>query len=263
MKTLKILFAIGLLAITAELQLQATPLGLESTQHFPDFGAFNVDVSYLANNSADNFLAQGITGAYTINSLGDQNALFYPDFSDLSFNLAATINSAGYLSGGTLTILGSMDGTGDTIETLLTGILIPGTDGGVTTFGSLYNAPPNEGNDRFEFLFTVDSANSNPSVVSDFGGPGAQGGIAIHPDFGSHDSYFIDWGTSFSNSSGNGNAERLPLFGSGTVFNFTGFGGRNFGRENGALSPHQVKLLTQQTRRITAGRAWDCWSKLF
>ena len=81
-----------------------------------------MDVSYLANNSADNFLAQGITGAYTINSLGDQNALFYPDFSDLSFNLAATINSAGYLSGGTLTILGSMDGTGDTIETLLTGI---------------------------------------------------------------------------------------------------------------------------------------------
>jgi hypothetical protein len=208
MKTLKTLAVIGLITMFSSLPSWATPLGLETTAHFPDLGAFDINVSYVANNSANNFLAQGITGAYTIDSNQDQNALFVPDYTDLSFNLIATITSAGHLSGGTLTILGSMDGTGNTVETLLTGNLIAGNDG--ITFGSKYNASPNEGNDYFEFLFTVNSANSDPSVVTDFGGPGAQGGIVISPNFGSHDSYFKNWGTSFSNSSGNGDADAFP-----------------------------------------------------
>jgi len=202
-KTMRTLAVIGLVSIVAGFRLLATPLGLEATPHFPDLGAFNLDVSYIANGGANNFQAQGITGAYSIDSIGDRNPLFVGDWSDLSFDLTATITSAGHLSGGTLTILGSMDGTGDTVETLLTGALIAGNDGDATTFGSLFQASPNQGGDTIEFLFTV--TGGDPSVMSDFG---ATGGITISPQFGVDTP--TDWTASFSNSSQAGNADVIP-----------------------------------------------------
>jgi hypothetical protein len=214
MKTLKIQAVIGLVSIfaLASFESSATPLNL--VPGLPDFGSFNVTLSYDVGSGT--FQAQGYTLGYInpagINSLdGDYTGPFVPDYADYGFNLNAHVTTAGVLTGGTVTILGCMDSTGETVDTLLTGDLKTGADG--VAFGSLYFPAPDTGGDRFEFLFKVTGGNS--TIVSDFGGitGNYNGGIVLAPMFGRGDTLFTgSWTTSFNNEmTANGNVDTVLL----------------------------------------------------
>lgn len=213
MKTLRILVLFSMFSLWANLQSGATQLYL--TPGLPDFGATSLAVSYDVGTGT--FQAQGYTDGY-INPSGVNSAdlgytgPFVPDYTDLSFDLTAHITSAGVLTGGTLTILGSMDGTGDIVETLLAGNLNTGADG--TAFGSYLGglSLPNAEGDYFQFLFTV-TGGDDPTILNDFGGLyAANREVIVSPLFSStHDVLFTgSWTTSFNNNySANGNADTV------------------------------------------------------
>jgi len=211
MKTLKMLALTGLISMVINFQARATTLGLESAPHFPDFSSVSyLTLNYTAGGSGSNFLAQGYTDGYTLPPPpnGTPDLSFAGDYSGApwSFDVKANITSPGVLSGGSVTITGSLD-NGDTFGTLLTGSLIPGANG--TAFASdIFSSNP-EG-DYFEFLFKVTGGDS--SVVSGFGGVGADGGIVVSANFQSGDTVFSNWGTSFDSVSGNatGNVFAVP-----------------------------------------------------
>ena len=212
MKPKKILAVIGLISMFAGFQSQATPLNL--VPDVPDFGNFYLTVSYNAGSGI--FQASGYTLGYADPSgvsswESGYTGPFVPDYAAPSFDLTAHITSAGVLTSGTVTIRGSMDYTGETVETLLAGDLNTGSDG--IAFGSLFFAPPNTGADRFEFTFKVTGGNS--TIVSDFGGvTGAYNcGIILVPFFGPNDVLFDgSWTTSFSSeNSQNGVADTVLL----------------------------------------------------
>ena len=205
MKTLKILAIIGLvstLVTVVNFRSQATPIGL--TQQDPDFfsdgGLGSMSLSYDPTGAGNNFQALGTTLSY-IEPNGNGDDSFGVDIGSYalySFDLEANITSDGMLNSGTVTITGSLDG-GISYEPLLTGDLVTGPDG--TAFGSAY-LPDDPGGEYFEFKFTVDAANSDPTIVSDFGGDGAMGGIILDAAFTPSDNYFQGWGTAFDNSNG-------------------------------------------------------------
>lgn len=100
-----------------------------------------------------------------------------------AYTLTATI-TAGILTSGSLTIKGDI---GSGVETLLTATLTTGPSG--TAFG--FMDPP--GGNIFEFLFNItasDAAASDATILNDFGGLGATGGVII-------DAWFENGGTPF------------------------------------------------------------------
>ena len=212
MKTLKSLAIVSLISVFVGSQSNATPLN-NLVPGLPDFGSTSLTVSYDAITGT--FQATGFTDGY-INPSGVNSAdsgysgPFVADYADLSFDLTAHITTAGVLTSGTVTILGSMDGTGETVETLLTGNLNTGADG--TAFGSAaFGSLPAAGGDYFQFLFTVTGGDS--TIVNDFGGLNAANReVIVSPDFSSsHDVLFNgSWAADFNNDySANGNADTV------------------------------------------------------
>ncbi len=120
MKTIKMLFVLGVFSILANTQSRATPLDVDSIAlpNQNEFGAGPINVNY--NSATSNFLAVGQNYWYGY----DSDLLTYNDNS--TFTLDATIDHAGVLKAGTLTITGDI---GNGLETLLTGDLTPGPSG--------------------------------------------------------------------------------------------------------------------------------------
>lgn len=128
-----LIIAVASVLLAAALPAAAAPLGL-TTISAPDITSGFIDVSY--NASSETFLASGF--ALTL----DDDGVGASDNIDPagSFNITATIDNAGVLSSGSLTIDGSVLGFGPSL-------LI----GSLTDFGFL-----DGGGDLFEFLFTID-----------------------------------------------------------------------------------------------------------
>jgi hypothetical protein len=185
MKILRVLTLVGVFLLLASSRSGATPLNLQEPVGAPDFFGDYISVNYVASNGA--FEALGITDQpYNNGSVTLINA----DWDDYSFDLTATITSAGVLTNGSLTLMGDVTGNGP--ENLLTGTLMTGADG--TAFGSDTN-----GYGRFEFLFTVTGGNTD--VVKDFNGIGATGGLLLLPDFETGDLPFNgSWAADFNNN---------------------------------------------------------------
>jgi hypothetical protein len=151
---------------------------LNLTESTPDLTGSYMTVTY--SNTTDAFLASGYTTDYNT-SAGDVGINTYDNF-----NISATINNSGVLTGGTLSIYGG-EGASGPDELLLAGNLTLGPAG--TAFG--YGA---DNNQVFEFLFTV-TGGQDSSVLSQFGGIGAKGGIVLNAEFGSADRPFSGtWG---------------------------------------------------------------------
>jgi hypothetical protein len=119
----------------------------------PDIASSFINVSYDAG--LDTLTASGIATTYED---GSGQVSILPG----SFDLTATIDAAGVLSGGSLTIGGDLGGG---VTTLLTG--------GLTAFG--FPDPPATGDDIFEFLFAV----TGGDLAGAYGGVGSTGGVIL------------------------------------------------------------------------------------
>jgi hypothetical protein len=139
----------------------AAPLNLTLNDH-PDVTVNFIDVSYVANNSPNNFSISGYNVAMDDDGVGP---LLDPDsFIPGSFAILASVTTAGVATGGTLTI------TGDYTSTL-------GISGTLVT-GSLYDFgydSPGSGLDYFEFRFHVTGGLMATSQY--FGVPGTSLGV--------------------------------------------------------------------------------------
>ena len=113
---------------------QAAPLNL-TLNDFPDIVSGQIDVTY--NALTDAFDASGFAF-----ELDDDGSVPAEAIAGGTFDLTATIDASGNLTGGTLSIGGTVASLGFTSGTLLTGTL--------TDFGF-----PNVGSDPFEFLLDV------------------------------------------------------------------------------------------------------------
>ena len=113
---------------------QAAPLNL-TLLDTPDIVSDFIDVTYDA--AGDSFVATGFA-----RELDDDGSVPPENIVNGTFNLAATIDAAGNLVSGSLTIGGTVASLGFNSGTLLTGTL--------TDFGF-----PNVGSDPFEFLLDV------------------------------------------------------------------------------------------------------------
>jgi hypothetical protein len=167
MKTLRVLTLVGAFLLLAGSRSGATPLNLQEPVNPTDFFSDTISINYVVNNGTGAFSATGYTETYTNGSV----SIINQDYDDWSFDLTATITSAGVLTNGSLTLMGDV---GNGTENLLTGKLTTGADG--TAFGS-----DTTGYGQFEFLFTVTGGNTD--VVKDFNGIGATGGLLLYPWF--------------------------------------------------------------------------------
>lgn len=113
---------------------QAAPLNL-TLNNVPDIISSFIDVTYTA--STDSFSASGFALELDDDGIGLPEAI-----AGGTFNLSANINASGVLSGGSLTIGGTVASLGFNSGTLLTGDL--------TAFGF-----PGAGGDPLEFLFDI------------------------------------------------------------------------------------------------------------
>jgi hypothetical protein len=187
MKTSRILVLIfSMFSLVANSQSHAAQLILPAAPS-GDADLFGAPLDVTYNSTSQSFQISGELSGY---SGGTGGPLFEYGYV---FDLMATINSAGMLTGGTLNIMGDI-GSGD--ETLLAGNLVSGLS------GTAWGYDNNNNIDKFSFLFTVASG-SDATVASDFGGIGGVGGINLYADFSgnnSHDTPFTGtWGASFDN----------------------------------------------------------------
>jgi hypothetical protein len=189
------LLAAGLLLGSAA---QAAPLNL-TLNDFPDIVSSFIDVTY--NAGTDAFTASGFA-----QELDDDGSMPAEAIAGGTFNLIATIDASGAMSGGSLSIGGTVSSLGFNTGTLLTGNL--------TDFGF-----PDAGGDPLEFLFDVTGGDA--AVL--YGGVGAVGGVIMGATGfgGSFDSDFDN----LRDGAGSGVANVAPipvpaavwLFGSGLV----------------------------------------------
>jgi len=161
----RVLVLIGASALWAGLESQAIPLNLPQSATAPDLMGSFQQVSYTTGSGL--FQAIGSTTDYENGSvvLVDSGA----------YTLTATITGAGVLTSGSLDIEGDI-GSGP--KTLLAATL--------TALG--YD---NSGGNLFQFKFNVTGGDA--TIVSDFGGLGAAGGVIV-------DAWFENGGIPFSGS---------------------------------------------------------------
>ena len=159
---------------------QAAPLNL-TLLDTPDIVSSFIDVSYSADT--DTLTASGFAL-----ELDDDGSVPPEGILNGTFNLNATIDAAGSLSGGSLTIGGTVPTLGFNTEPLLTGTL--------TEFGF-----PDAGGDPLEFLFTVTGGDAGDL----YGGVGAVGGVIMSAT-GFGGSFDIDW-----SNTGSGVADVAPV----------------------------------------------------
>ena len=138
----------------------AAPLNLTLNDH-PDVTAGFIDLSYIANNSPNNFQAIGYDMAMDDDGIGPLLDPFSYDYG--SFQILANITTAGVMTGGTITISGNYSNTIGISGVLLTGNL--------TAFGWTNGAF----NELFEFTYTVTGGLMATSQY--FGVPGSPGGV--------------------------------------------------------------------------------------
>jgi hypothetical protein len=158
-----------------------------------------MNVYYASTTSG--FYAGGNTAFYGV----DSDLLNFN--SDATTTLTATINNAGVLTGGTITITGDI---GNGLETLLTGNLIPGVSG--TAFGFAdYSSDPsylNGGDDYFQFLFRI--TGGDPAILeNDFSGQ-IEGGVNLDAWFQSQENdtpFDGTWTSDFNNSANHEDGE--------------------------------------------------------
>ncbi len=119
---------------------QAAPLGL--TLVFPDITTNYQDISYIANNSPNNFTVRGHNSAVNFGG----GLINFDDFfgPDNYLNIDLSVTTAGVATGGTLEVAGDL-----TTACGLSGILLQGT---ISQFG--YDSPISD-IDYFEFVFTI------------------------------------------------------------------------------------------------------------
>ena len=160
----------GLFVLSAS--AQAAPLNL-TLNNTPDIVSSFIDVTYDAGT--DSLIASGFAF-----ELDDDGSVPAEAIVDGIFDLSATIDSTGALTGGTLTIGGTVASLGFNSGTLLTGNL--------TAFGF-----PNAGGDPLEFLFDV----TGGDAASLYGGGSIPGGIIL-----SDAGFTGDFGSDFDNLSG-------------------------------------------------------------
>lgn len=168
-KTLKTSLAVVLFGIACN--AQAASLGF-TLLDVPDIASFNIDVAYDAGT--DTLTATGF--ALTIDYSETDPA---ENITDGSFSVVATIDSTGAISGGTVTITGTVPVLGFNSGTLLTGDL--------TDFGF-----PDAGGDPLEFLFDV----TGGDAAALYGDKGGIKLIAFAPAGGG---FTGDWTTDWDN----------------------------------------------------------------
>ena len=179
---------------------QAAPLNL-TLNDVPDIVSQFIDVTY--NATSDELTASGFAL-----ELDDDGSVPAEAIAGGTFDLSATIDATGSLSGGSLSIGGTVASLGFNSGTLLTGTL--------TAFGF-----PDTGGDPFEFLFDV----TGGDAAALYGGGSVPAGVIL-----SGTGFGGDFGSNFDNlSSGTGtgtavaNVGTVPvpaalwLFGSGLL----------------------------------------------
>lgn len=208
MKTKQILFLFGALLLWANTPSQAAPLTLNQLPDLNAFEANPVNVSY--NAATGEFQAVGVDEFY-----GYYDSLLIYD-NAATLTLDATINNAGVLTGGTISITGDL---GDGLETLLTGDLITGPSG--IAFG--FTDPPITnigGGNIFNFIFTITGGDTNLVVSMNDFGPGLFGGIHVDANFEGGQKlgdipFNGTWTSDFNNNGGtdqgSGNVTAFPI----------------------------------------------------
>lgn len=185
------LLAAGLLLLGST--AQAMPLDL-ILKPFPDIVSTFVNVSYTYTAATDQFMSHGY--AFELNDDGSAEAIVGG-----TFDLIATITNLGVMSGGSLTIGGTVPTLGFGTGTILTGNL---TDFGFQPAGG----------DPLEFRFDI----TGGDAAGLFGGNGPGGGV-IMSGTGFNGSFMED----FSSSSGVADTGVVPepatvwLIGSGLL----------------------------------------------
>ena len=189
MRITRVLALIGVLSLWANSQSKGAALNLVPTPGGADF-TVSLGVSYSSDTLQVISEPPGVgqtVPSYSYNFLDPVG--FYGDFT-----LVANITSAGILNSGTFTLNGDMMGS---YGLLLKGDLNTGADG--VAFGSKVTGDPNT--TLFEFPFTV--TGGDPTIVSNFGGPGSmQGSVELTPYFDplSGDVPFVGWSSNFNNT---------------------------------------------------------------
>jgi len=161
---------------------QAAPLNL-TLLDTPDIVSDFIDVTYDA--AGDSFIATGFARALDDDGIGTAETI-----AGGTFNLTATIDAAGILSDGSLTIGGTVPTLNLNTSPLLTGTL--------TDFGFL-----DAGGDPLEFLFNV----TGGDAADLYGGVGAVGGVIMGAT-GFGGTFDSDWSNS---GSGVANVAPVPL----------------------------------------------------
>lgn len=145
--------AAGLLLLSSSVG-QAAPLNLNLLDT-PDIVSSFIDVTYDA--ATDSFAANG-----TAFELDDDGSVPAEAIAGGTFDIAATIDASGNLTGGTLSIGGTVASLGFNSGTLFTGTL--------TAFGF-----PTAGGDPLEFLFAV----TGGDAAGLYGGGSVPGGVIL------------------------------------------------------------------------------------
>jgi len=154
----------------------------------PDLTGSDVKVTY--TNSTELFSAIGLLSDYTTNASGAPGNTLTPYSS--SNTLTATITGSGVLTSGSFTIWGNVTNSSGPNQLLLSGNLITGAAGTAYGYGG-------DGDNLFQFLFTV----TGGSLARAFGGDGSpneiQGGINLDASFGSQNEFTGSWSGNFNN----------------------------------------------------------------
>ena len=186
---------------------QAAPLGLVLNPN-PDFTANFVDLSYVANNSPNNFNATGFIVALDDDGVGPLLDPFVYNYGD--FSLSASITTAGALTGGTLSISGNFSNTIGLSGVLLTGNL--------TAFGFIDGAF----SEIFEFSYAVTGGLMATSQY--FGVPGTPGGVIYDTQENVFNGLFTSNFSSSGFSSGNVDVAPIPEPATLSLLVLTGLG---------------------------------------
>jgi hypothetical protein len=192
MKTLRALTVCSAALLLAQIQSPAQSLlDLYAQPGMPDLSGSQLSASYDAGSGA--FSVAGAASGYSTPSgdvLGVSGSL-------TDFSLNAVVNSGwDLLSSGTFSAYGNVDGSAGP-DTLLTGNLVAGGQGGAFDYASYYP-------DLFQFAFNFTVTGG--SLANDFGGVNSQSVIELYLWYPS----FADLSGSFSNSESINAADVFP-----------------------------------------------------